>query len=302
MRRHCQASMIVAAVVMLPRLAPAQSPVAHDSSPVGAATASCPSAASWDGAYDFTSQSLTVVDTSTVRAKELIQLNQRIASAVRATLGGSDTLLPRADSLNYADGTLPLAIVVHRDAPATWHIDADADTAGARLAKFYGLVLGTMAPNNLWISWPTGATRDAAEIRVQVHTQMFGRLNPDRLADNAVLIFRTLHPVDPNGPPVLAFGGPFFPSSHFTNGRVAWRVVMEATIDANGNVEKSSVRDVRSQASASDSAHFDDDYKKLVDAARQAMLHSRYVPGHRGGCAVEQVVRQSFSVNPGAGR
>ncbi len=77
---------------------------------------------------------------------------------------------------------------------------------------------------------------------------------------------------------------------------------MEATIDANGNVEKSSVRDVRSLASASDSAHFDDDYKKLVDAARQAMLHSRYVPGHRGGCAVEQVVRQSFSVNPGAGR
>ncbi len=211
------AHVIIVTMVALPAIASAQSPAAHDSSPVGATTASCRSAVNWDGAYDFTSQSLTAVDTSTVRAKELIQLNERIASAVRATLGGSDTLPPRADTLSDpdADGALPLAIVVHRDAPATWHVDAGADSAGARLAKFYGLVLGTMAPNNLWISWPTGATRDAAEIRVQVHTQMFGRLNPDRPADNAVLIFRTLHPVDPNGPPVLAFGGPFFPSSHF---------------------------------------------------------------------------------------
>lgn len=292
----------VAAIAALPAIARAQSPAVHHASPVGAAPASCRSAASWDGAYDFTSQSLTTMDTSIVRATELTLLNQRIARAVRATLGGSDTLLPRADSLAYpdADGSLPVAIVVHRDAPATWHVDAGADSAGARLAKLYGLVLGTMAPNDLWISWPTGATRDAAEVRVQLHTQMFGALNADQSSDKAVPIFRTLHPVDPNGPPVLARGGPFVPSSHIANGRVGWRVVMEATIDADGNVEKTTVHDVRSLASASDSAHFDDDYKKLVDAARQAILHSKYVPAHHNGCAVEQAVQQSFYVNPGA--
>ena len=51
---------------------------------------------------------------------------------------------------------------------------------------------------------------------------------------------------------------------------------------------------------ASDSAHFDYSYKKLVEAAREAMLHSKYVPAHHNGCAVEQAVRQSFYVNPGA--
>lgn len=299
---------IIAAILALPAIASAQSPGAHDSSPVGVnSTTSCRPVESWKGAFDFMSQSLTTIDITIARASELIGLNQRIASAVRSTLGVSDTLLPRVDTLDYPEdgGTLPLTIVMHRDAPATWRVDSAADgadvatdTADARFVRLYRLVLGTMAPNDLRIAWPTGASRDSAEIRVRVSKQVFGGLT-DHPSRNAVLIYKALHSIDPNGPPVLARGGPFTPSYHVMSG-VAWRVVMQATIDLDGNVEKKSVHDIRSMASASDSAHFDDSYKKLVDAARQAMLHSKYVPAHHNGCAVEQNVQQSFYVNPGA--
>lgn len=292
----------IAAVVLLPAIARPQSPAAHDASPVTpASTAPCLTAESWDGAYDVMSQWLTTIDVTTVRAGELIALNHRIAGAVRATLGVSDTL-PRADTLDYPedDGVLPITIVLHRDAPATWRVDSAADSAAARFVRLYDLVLSSMAPNALRIAWPTDATHDTAEIRVRVRKQVFGGL-ADHPAQPADLIYKALHPIDPNSPPVLARSGDFIPSDHVLNG-VAWRVVMEATIDPNGNVEKKSVHDIPSMASASDSAHFDYSYKKLVDAARQAMLHSRYVPAHHNGCAVEQAVRQSFFVNPGAWR
>lgn len=297
-RRTC---VIIAAVVLLPALARPQSPAARDSSQAGiGSTAACRSVDSWDGAFDFMSQRLTTIDVTTVRAGELIALNHRIAGAVRATLGVSDTLLPRADTLNYPedDGVLPITIELHRDAPATWHADSAADSADARFVRLYDLVLSTMAPNALRIAWPSDAARDSAEIRVRVRKQVFGGL-VDHPAQPAVLIYKALHPIDPNGSPVLARSGDFIPSYHVLNG-VAWRVVMEATIDPDGSVEKKSVHDVPSMASASDSAHFDYSYRKIVDAARQAMLHSKYVPAHRNGCAVEHVVQQSFYVNPGA--
>lgn len=296
--RRVRSAIVVALVA--PAAAQAQSHGAHDASPVASAAAPCRSVESWDGAFDFMTQWLTTIDVTTVRAEELIALNHRIAGAVRATLGVSDTLLPRADTLDYPedDGMVPLSIVLHRDAPATWRVDSSADTANARFAHLYDLVLGAMAPNDLRIAWPTGATRDSAEIRVRVRKQVFGGLT-DHPTQAAILIYKALHPIDPNGSPVLARGGSFIPSYHVMNG-VAWRVVMEATVDADGNVEKKSVHDIPSLASASDSAHFDYSYKKLVDAAREAMLHSRYVPAHHNGCAIEHSVRQSFYVNPGA--
>jgi len=307
-QRGCICLAIVATLA-LPARAPAQSPAAPDAMAVGTnSTASCRPDTSSDGAFDFVRQSLTTVDVTIVQASELIALNQRIAGAVRSALGVSDTLLPRADTLDYAEdvGRLPLTIVVHRDAPATWHVDAAmdstgaaGDTADARFANLYDLVLGTMGPNDLRIAWPTGAARDSAEIHVRLQKQVHGGLDPGRATNSTVLIFKALHATDPDGAPVLARGGPFFPSYHVMNG-VAWRVVMEATIDAYGNVEKKSVHDIRSMASASDSAHFDYSYQKIVDAARQAMLHSKYVPAHHNGCAVEQIVRQAFYVNPGA--
>ena len=299
MRRRLGCAALAAALVA-PANAGAQSRRVHDAQPTGSTAASCRPTDNWDGAYDFMSQWLTTIDITTVRAGEMIALNHRVAGAVRATLGVSDTLLPRADTLDYPedDGIVPLTIVLHRDAPATWHVDSSADTADARFVRLYDLVLGSMAPNDLRIAWPTNATRDSAEIRVRVRRQVFGGLT-DHPAQPAILIYKALHPIDPNGPPVLARGGAFNPSYHVMNG-VAWRVVMEATIDAEGNVEKKSVHDIPSLASASDSAHFDYAYKKLVDAAREAMLHSKYVPAHRNGCAVEQAVRQSFYVNPGA--
>ena len=300
MVRHRLGCVAIAAALIAPANAPAQSPGVHDAQPPGSAAASCRPAGNWDGAYDFMSQWLTTIDITTVRAGELIALNQRVAGAVRAALGVSDTLLPRADTLDYPedDGVLPLTIVLHRDAPATWHADSTADSADAPFVRLYDLVLSSMAPNDLRIAWPTDATRDSAEVRVRVRKQVFGGLT-DHPAQPAILIYKALHPIDPNGPPVVARSGAFLPSYHVING-VAWRVVMEATIDADGNVEKKSVHDIPSLASASDSAHFDYSYKKLVDAARQAMLHSRYVPAHRNGCAVEQTVRQSFYINPGA--
>ncbi len=290
----------IAAALVAPANARAQSRGVHDAQPTGSTAAPCRPAGNWDGAFDFMSQWLTTIDIATVRAGEMIALNHRVAAAVRATLGASDTLLPRADTLDYPedDGIVPLTIVLHRDAPATWHVDSSADTADARFVRLYDLVLGSMAPNDLRIAWPTNATRDSAEVRVRVRKQVFGGLT-DHPAQPAVLIYKALHPIDPNGPPLVARSGAFIPSNHLMNG-VAWRVVMEATIDAEGNVEKKSVRDIPSLASASDSAHFDYAYKKLVDAAREAMLHSKYVPAHRDGCAVEQAVRQSFYVNPGA--
>jgi len=301
MKRLGWAFLIILALMPPPAIA--QSPAAGGSSPATVdSTASCRrSAESWDGAYDFVRQLLTTIDISAVRPTELILLNKRIASAMRVALGGSDTVLPRADTLGRpeADGALPFTIVMHRDAPATWRVDAAADSAGARLANLYTLVLGAMAPSDLRIPWPSGAPWDSAEIRVRLITQVFGPLNAQQPSDNSLLIFRALHPIDPNGPPVVARAGQFFPSYHVMNG-VAWRVVMEATIDADGNVEKKTVHDIRSMASASDSAHFDYSYQKIVDAAREAVLHSKYVPAHHGGCAVEQVVRQSFVVNPGA--
>lgn len=301
MKRRRRTCVTIAAVVLLPAIARPQSPATHDASPMArASTAPCLTAESWDGAYDFMSQWLTTTDVTTVRAGELISLNHRIAGAVRATLGVSDTLLPRADTLDYPedDGVLPITIVLHRDAPATWRVDSAADSADARFVRLYDLVLSSMAPNALRIAWPTDATRDTAEIRVRVRKQVFGGL-ADHPAQPAVLIYKALHPIDPNGLPVLARSGDFIPSYHVLNG-VAWRVVMEATIDPNGNVEKKTVHDIPSMASASDSAHFDYAYKKLVDAARQAMLHSRYVPAHRNGCATAHLVQQSFYVNPGA--
>ena len=298
--RNVVMRLAIVAALLAPATAQAQSPAAHDASPVGRAASSCRSVESWDGAFDFMSQWLTTIDITTVRAGELIALNQRLAGAVRAALGVSDTLLPRADTLDYpeVDGVVPLTIVLHRDAPATWHADSTVDSVDAPFVHLYDLVLGSMTPNELRIAWPTDATRDSAEVHVRVRKQVFGGLT-DHPAQPAILILKALHPTDPNGPPQVARSGAFLPSYHVING-VAWRVVMEATIDAEGNVEKKSVHDIPAMASASDSAHFGYAYKKLVDAAREAMLHSKYVPAHRNGCAVEQAVRQSFYVNPGA--
>ncbi len=154
---------------------------------------------------------------------------------------------------------MPLTIVLHRDAPATWHPAPSTDSADARLSTFYRVVLGSMAPNDQRTPWPTGATSDSAIIRVWMSTQQFGRL---------------------------------------MNAGIAWRVVMEATIDADGNLKRNTIQDIRSMATTSDSAHFTDYYTQVADAARDAMTHSIYMPAHRGGCAVEQVIRQSFFVSP----
>ena len=68
--------------------------------------------------------------------------------------------------------------------------------------------------------------------------------------------------------------------------------------DADGNLKRNTIQDIRSMATTSDSAHFTDYYTQVADAARDAMTHSIYMPAHRGGCAVEQVIRQSFFVSP----
>ena len=300
-RRRRWAWVLVAALGLPAASARPQSPAAP-ASPARAvdATASCRlPLESWVGAFDLVGQSLTAADTASVVTGELPRLNRRIAEAAREALGGSEAAVPRADTLGGLDGevAVPLLIVLHRDAPATWHIAPSADSAGARVAKFYNVVLGGMAPNDQRMPWPTTARSDSAVVRVWLSTQHFGQLDLERPAPNAVLIFKALHPMDPNGPPVVAHGGSFLPSSHVMDAGIAWRVVMEGTIDPDGKLEKHTIQDIRSLATASDSAHFKDYYKQVVDAARDAMLHSIYEPAHRGGCAVEQVIRQSFFVN-----
>lgn len=68
-------------------------------------------------------------------------------------------------------------------------------------------------------------------------------------------------------------------------------------VPATSHVEKRSVRDGPSLALATDSAHFEHDYKRLVDAARQSMLDSKYFPARSGGCVVAEQVHQPFYVN-----
>ena len=194
-----------AAALGMTATARAQPPAAHDSSNVGVATPCRNPVERWAGAFDFVSQSLSAVDSANISASELLRLDQRIGEAAREALGGSDALIPRADTLGALgdDGAVPLTIVLHRDAPATWHPAPSTDSADARLATFYRVVLGSMAPNDQRTPWPTGATSDSAIIRVWMSTQQFGRL---------------------------------------MNAGIAWRVVMEATIDADGNLKRNTIQ------------------------------------------------------------
>ena len=253
-----------------------------------------------DATYDFVMQSLTPADSIQGTAGEVSLLDQRIAHAMRGSIGGSDQALPRIDSLGYAEanGVLPIAIVVHRDAPTTWEREPAADSASARMAGLYGLLFHSMTPADLRITWPAVARGDSLVLQLSLHAITRGRPDFFQVTNTSMLVFAARHPADAEAPPIFEQEGRFIPSYKVMERGVAWRVAMQATIDDEGRVEKSTVHDIRAMASTSDSSHFEYYYSKIVDAARQAMLDSRFVPAHRDGCNVEQIVRQAYYVNP----
>lgn len=301
-RSHRLARLAVGFALIVPATSHAQSAATPDSSATAVSvSAKCrhPLKAS-DAEYDAALQSLELRDTSSRLTAGAGRLNERIARAMRHALGGSETLVPRADSLGIpteVDGAVPLALIVHRDGPTTWQVDAGSRGEPARLAGVYRAVLGTMSRDDLLLEWQNDVAADSAVLMLRLSKHALQSADAIHVGRTSSAVFVTVRPLDFDTPPVYERTSGLFVPYDIRESRTGWRIVMEATIDEDGNVEKRSVRDVPSLALATDSAHFEHDYKRLVDAARQSMLDSKYFPARSGGCAVAEQVHQPFYVN-----
>ena len=235
---------------------------------------------------------LTETDPAVLTQGALI--SQHIAAAARVALGSAGDSLPAGNALGVWRQSLehlPLAIVIHKDGPFSWHRDGGAQAANAKLTAFYERVLRAIPPDSLWMVWPDGYAPDSVAMRLDIMS--------DNPYENAPSMRATLFPVFTaqglarTSAAVDVRVDPPYPKDAVGDS-ITGRVSMAVVIGTDGRADSSTIRvDEPSAAllATSPMAHY---YREFIDASRAVVMRETFRPARIGGCVIRQVVHLSF--------
>lgn len=207
---------------------------------------------------------------------------------------------PGSPAIGWLDVGSGVRVTMHRDGRFTWAGQAP-DSAVASVGAGRGALtdsivraLASLDEAGERMFWPEGVEADSSRFRLAlIHPTVHrdGRIGELR----ARLALPVTSVAVPWETPVVALHQepPRYPSSTQRSG-VGGTVIMRWIVNARGEVDMGTVRDVwpddRPRLKGEMGRHYD----FLVQAVRRSLARSRFEPARVGGCAVPQLMQQPF--------
>jgi hypothetical protein len=241
-------------------------------------------------------QEVLMQDTTPAMLAQVSLIAQRIAATVRAALGAPDESVPPGNALGmFEEGSqdVPIDIVLHRDGPTTWRsATPSAHATTPKVTAFYMQVLKSIPPDSLWIVWPDGYSPDSLVLRLNLESYRKNMLLSERKIASFMVFMA--HGVT-EGPAIIRDKGPMvYPSDANFQSR-AGRVVLQYVVDTSGRADSTTIRVLEPSDSEIDTTATGRFYREFIDASRNAVLQTQYLPAHVGGCPMRQRAHAEFT-------
>ena len=226
-------------------------------------------------------------------------LTQAVALRMRSLLGGSETVLPHADSLVNWD-LLEGAFVVTamKDGSFRWRassLNAGVDTLPRAGAGFLRRALEDVASQGERMMWPESFQADSALFEITLKRPIV-RKGGEELPLKARLPF-----------PVFTLEVPWQQEVHMTKepridypeslrrAAVAGGVQLQFVIDEKGKIVPGSIREAWPDSRPRPTGYFRDYYRDFMKAVERGLPSARFSPALVGGCTTRRRVMQIFN-------
>jgi hypothetical protein len=219
-------------------------------------------------------------------------LASEVADDMRSRLGGSNTLIPSADTI-VKPSSLPAQLVVtfRADGGATRRVVGQY--GGKRTAELLSTSFDAIRKNGDGaMVWPDGYTADS------VIVSLF--LWPDFLVhDSAAALYKArsefaaFSSLIPTERPALAHDGNPNPRFPFQNRmhRVSGYLILEFVVDTTGHAIEGTVHDVWPENKPRLTGAMGSYYDDFLAATKDALRSWKFYPAYVGTCPVRQIVR-----------
>ncbi|MGH7633893.1 MAG: hypothetical protein ACRENC_09205 [Gemmatimonadaceae bacterium] len=241
-------------------------------------------------------QQAAPADTTPAIVEQVDLVAQRIAATVRAAIGGTGDLVPRADSLGAWAGApvrLPIVMVLHRTQPSSWRIDSASDTVDAKLTALYAGALRTIPPDSLWMVWPDGYAPDSVAFRLLLHAAL-PHTRPASTHSAMFALYSTTHIVEMPAVVMENQPLPYYPDDAEKH-QVLGEVLLAFVIGRDGRADASTIRVLQPTADKLRTSPFAHYYREFVNSATSAVRKFRFYPARKGTCTIRQAVQYPFS-------
>ena len=240
-------------------------------------------------------------DTSRVVLDQVALMSERIGERVRATLGGDSSAVPNADTLvawRRLAGSVPVRMVVHREAATTWTTDSGADAAKAKLATLYSTVLRTIPNDALGIIWPDRLTSDSIVVSFTLTSSLSSTPPLARPGYPMVTVFRTTGVAFTPAIARRTNPVPEYPMDAMQR-RIGADVMVSLVVRPNGRADAQGRTVVISSPDPIDIGtrdHFEREFSSVVEGVVRNM---QFEPARVGGCVVPQQADFPFTFRRG---
>jgi hypothetical protein len=226
-------------------------------------------------------------------------LTQAVALRMRTILGGSETVLPEADSLVDWDN-LEGAVVVTamKDGSFTWRassLNGRADTLARAGVSFILKALEDVASQGERMMWPETLKADSLQFEIILK-------RPIVREGGVELPLKARLPM-----PVLTLEVPWQKEVHMTKepriyypekskgARITGGVQMQFVIDVDGKIVPGSISEAWPDSRPRPTGYFRDYYRDLIRSVERGLPSARFSPALVGGCVRQQRVMQIFN-------
>ncbi len=240
-------------------------------------------------------------DTSPAVLDQVALISERVGERVRAALGGGTGAVPNVDSLvpwRRLAGRVPIRIVLHRDAAATWAVDGSAGPTKAKLATLYAAVLRSMPDDALDVVLPAPPAPDSVLVWVTL-TSSESSIRPlPRPGYPMVAVFRMsgvafTPAIARRNNPVPAY--PLDAAER----RIGADVVVGLVVRPGGRADAEVRTIVISSPEPMDARAHDHFAREFRSAVEGVVKEMRFEPARIGGCVVPQRADFPFSFRRG---
>ncbi len=225
-------------------------------------------------------------------------LTQAIALSVRSMLGSPDGELPAGDSvIGWRNVWGTIAVTGTPDGRFTWKIPSSSERAAVDSTSALAIVeraLKKVAESGELLMWPQDLKRDSVTFNITIHRPLVrqtGVVSP--VAVRQAFPMFTLRmpwesPVDiRKGPRIV------YPERSRKGGAIGV-VRMQFVVNRHGRLEPGTVMEVWPDGVPQPDADVLPFYKAFVAAVRRGLPTAEFHPAMIGGCAMKQLVIESF--------
>jgi hypothetical protein len=236
-------------------------------------------------------------DTTAAIVAQLDLVAERIAEAVRTSLGATGQSVPAGDSLGMfvnSYNRLPVDVVLRRSGSWAWRLATpDSNQAPAKVTASYTRALQSIPADSLWIVWPEGYAADSVLLRLELMPFANALQLPGRATSAAFAVFTTkgiaLTPAFVRKRPPAEY------PLDAGRKRISGEVLLTFVIDDRGRAVAKTIHVLRPSKALLDTSDFAHFYREFIQASRNSVLNTEYESAHVGTCAVREAVQQPFS-------